>query len=591
LELLDQLDLSFAVTYLEHIENAKRPDIEVQGSMSDLNLRLTQNQYKFLLELSRTIPGVFSSESVDGQELAKQLPIEPPKAYLSNQEDSFAGGQVVHLNPELGTGPDSWTRLDLVFKVGSIAMELYSCELDKPITDLQEASLSRASLTNTNVKLRMISDGSLESEFLIESFDIRDSRKQETNKFRKIMSSTHKEGSQFMANFTLSGGAERNLVALLTIDSPRVIFALDYIFVLRDYIMSGLPAQEEPHSDLDIEESESEDYSSQSEHSESVAASRKSQPVSVIGLSRRNEKMNQGINLSFRVNIVDAQVILIANPAIANSEAIVLGTKQVLLSQQHALTLQIEKVGMFLCRMDKFEGNRLRILDDFTLKVSVDNRKVATNSHLQSINVEVEPLVLRVSLRDIMLAVQIFNKASEMSDAEQRRVVGGEAPTEIKGLKGTSSLKRRTASGHGVSTKAAKGSKSVVTGRSTGSQKPVQSTSSTVVRREEMKAEVEGMRVILIGDQHELPLLDLSVKRFTTRVRDWTGDVCYCRETLPINTNEIRWTRTRVLRRLQTSITFLRALGNRLSNHGNLASICRRPHRRRSCQSTCTLEK
>ena len=73
-------------------------------------------------------------------------------------------------------------------------MELYSCKPDRPIASLEEASLSRAFLNNTNIKLRMISDGSLEAELLIESFNIRDSRKQETNKFRKIMSSTHKEG-------------------------------------------------------------------------------------------------------------------------------------------------------------------------------------------------------------------------------------------------------------------------------------------------------------------------------------------------------------------------------------------------------------
>jgi vacuolar protein sorting-associated protein 13A/C len=46
-----------------------------------------------------------------------------------------------------------------------------------------------------------------------------------------------------------------------------------------------------------------------------------------------------------------------------------------------------------------------------------------------------------------------------------------------------------------------------------------------MVKREELKADIEGMRVILIGDQHELPLLDLSVRKFTARVKDWSGDV------------------------------------------------------------------
>lgn len=491
--------------------------------MSDLNLKLTQNQYKFLLDLSRSIPAVFAGDPDDIEDIVEQLPketAEPAKSFLRDQGDSLQ--DVVHLNPELGLGPNTWTKLDLVFSVGSIGMELYSCNSDKPITNLEEASLSRASLNNTNIKMRMISDGSLEAELLIESFNIRDSRKQETNKFRKIMSSTHKEGSQFMASFTLSGGTERNLVALLTIDSPRVIFALDYIFALRDYVMSGLQVEEqEVISELEEEESDLEEGSALSIR-QSIATSRKTQSATMAAISKHASKSaDQGINVSFRANIVDAQVILIANPSIANSEAIVLGTKQVLLSQQHALTLQVEKVGMFLCRMDKPDTSRLRILDDFTLRVSMDSRNIGPNSSVQSISVDIEPLVLRVSLRDILLAVQIFNKASEMSGAGQDPK---NAEVEAAKLKGASTLKRRAPSGYGASTRVGK-SKSIATGKSSHSQRSATVTSSSVLKREEMKAEIEGMRVILIGDQHELPLLDLSVKKFTTRVRDWSGEV------------------------------------------------------------------
>ena len=532
LELLDQLDLTFAVTYLEHIENATRPDIEVEGSMSDLNLKLTQNQYKFLLDLSRSIPGVFAGDSEDDHEIAEQLPEEakePAKAQLGEPEKAAdnggGGGKVVHLNPELGTGPDTWTKLDLVFRVGSIGMELFSCEPNKAIADLEAASLSRASLNSTNVKLRMISDGSLESELLIESFNIRDSRKQGTNKFRKIMSSTHKEGSQFMASVTLSGGAERNLVALLTIDSPRIIFALDYIFALRDFVMSGLVTEEEVPSELE-EDSESDALDTpMSTKPASLATSNRSQSTAQSAPAKQKESQATGIIVSFRANIVDSQVILIANPSTSNSEAIVLSTKQVLLSQQHALTLQVEKVGMFLCRMDKPDTSRLRILDDFTLKVAMDSRAIGHNSSLQSIHVGVEPLVLRVSLRDILLAVQIFNKASEMSGGAQKTDSSDES-TKMKSVKGSGSLKRRTAGGHGASTKVGK-TKTLATTRGTPSppQRSTSGTSSSMIRREELKAEIEGMRVILIGDQHELPLLDLSMKKFTARVMDWSGEV------------------------------------------------------------------
>jgi vacuolar protein sorting-associated protein 13A/C len=231
---------------------------------------------------------------------------------------------------------------------------------------------------------------------------------------------------------------------------------------------------------------------------------------------------------------VDSQVILIANPGANNSEAIVLGTKQVLVSQQHALTLQVEEVGMFLCRMDRFETSRLRILDDFTINASMDNRSFGTGQSIQSICVDVEPLVLRVSLRDILLATEIFNKASEMSSSNEEKPESQGEAKRLNASKSGKSLKRRTASGRPVSTPGRKGAKSLGTARSGTSKKEGATVraGSMIVKREELNANFAGMRVILIGDQHELPLLDLSVKHFTARIKDWSGDVCYFYQTL-----------------------------------------------------------
>ncbi|TGZ78721.1 hypothetical protein EX30DRAFT_322121 [Ascodesmis nigricans] len=543
LELLDKLDLSFKVTYLEHYEGSNRPDVEVMGEMSDLNAKLTQNQFKFLVDLSRAIPAVFAGEP-DEAEVVGELPgdkMEQTLAAAEKKDETPKAAEnenVVDLKPELGLSPGVWTTLDLVFKAGDIGLELFACEEDKPIKDLEAASLSRASLNQTNVKLRMRNDSSLESELLIESFTIRDSRRRDTNKFRKVMSSTHQGGSQFMASVTISGGQERNLVALLTIDSPRVVFALDYIFALRDFVMKGLeienPLQEE------LEEatmaSESDDAVSESVPATPATPSAAPSLRSEMSSNRMikpgptgtpsdmsSQTQQQPMSISFRVNIVDAQVILIANPTITNSEAIVLSIEQIMLSQQNSMTLQVDQVGMFLCRMDRFDTNRLRILDDFTMKVSMDNRTLGHQSSIQSIHVDVDPLVLRVSLRDIMLAMQIVNKASEMSgtpkdkDGDKK----DDEPAKIKQLAGASTKRRTAGSRSNAGKSTAK--KSGVSGRS--EKKERKHVSSTMIRREELKAEVDGMRVILIGDEHELPLLDLSVKKFGVRVSNWSTDM------------------------------------------------------------------
>ena len=256
LEMLDKVGLDFNITQIEHRPGQERPDMEIEGSMSNLNLRISEQQMKFAMELSRVIPQAFAleSEEVIEEEVEKDLPdevVEPAKQAdavdAKEHQDKGEVQQPSHLSPELGHDEGVWTKLDLVFKVGAIGLELVSGgRLDAPIGDLEAASLSKFSLNETSVKLKMLSDGGLESELLVQSFTITDTRTREKNKFRKIMSLINTEvKQQFMASVSISGGDEKNLIALLTVDSPRVILALDYLFAVLNFVNAGMK-QDDP---------------------------------------------------------------------------------------------------------------------------------------------------------------------------------------------------------------------------------------------------------------------------------------------------------------------------------------------------------
>ncbi|KAF4542186.1 Vacuolar protein sorting-associated protein vps13 [Lasiodiplodia theobromae] len=238
--------------------------------------------------------------------------------------------------PELGSQEETWTKLDLVFKVGAIGLELINAKETEPVGDIDAASLSKFSLNETSVKMRMLSDGSLESELLIQSFTIRDTRTQETNKFRKVMSLINNDvKQQFMASVSISGGKDRHMIVLLTIDSPRVILALDYLFAIQAFVNAGLSVKEP----IEIESEEDDTATEDVENSNSDISSALSKPAAQTPETKKPEEEST-MEMSFRINVVEAQAILIANPAMTNSEAIVLGTKQVLISKQHATTLQ-----------------------------------------------------------------------------------------------------------------------------------------------------------------------------------------------------------------------------------------------------------
>ena len=519
LEVIDKVDVDFNIDYAEHKEGVSRPDLEIKGTMSPINLRVTQTQLRLLMEIAQTAPTAFASDDDAVEEhVMQELPTsttESAKKIVSTTQhtESQTKGPT-HQAPELSSKNDSWIKLDFIFTAMSIGLELVLAKDDEPVGNVEAASLSKFTINETNVKVRMKSDDSLESELLINSFIIHDSRTKENNKFRKIMSLINDEvKQQFMASVTISGGKDRHLIAMLTIDSPRVIFALDYIFALQAFVNSAFPTEEPPQ----IEENSNDGGTD----SGITTPAEQEQPISKP--KSDDEAPEEGsMNMSFRINVVEAQMILIANPTINNSEAIVLGTEQVLISKQNASTLQVTKVGMFLCRMDKFETSRLRILDDFSMQMSMENRSQGKNSSLTSISIEIEPLTLRLSLRDILLALQIVNKASEANPDTSSKLEDTE-PKKIQEIKSTE--KRLSIAGGPATTAAKRHSKSLAPTQDDQKAQSNRTQGSVVMNREEMTATIEGIRVILIGDLHELPILDLGVKEFSADVRDWSGSM------------------------------------------------------------------
>lgn len=527
LQMIDKLDVDFQITYIDHVPGLNRPDVEIEGNMSDINLRITPEQMQSMLELSKSIPGAFATEPeevVEG-ELEEEIPdatLKPARAATDELQKKKAESDHEAKKEE------TWYKLDLVFKIGAVSLELISGLPNAPVGDIEKASLSKFALNKTHLKLKMLSDDSLSAELLVQSFTIEDTRSRGTNRFRKIMSLINTEvDQQFMASLSISGGNDKHLTALLDVDSPRIILALDYLFAVKAFVDRGLAAQEEP---LDIDDDLSENDEDAEEDSlspmRSTTAAKKSVSPAVSTTPEKDTTASSGMETSFRVNVVYAQIVLLANPALKTSEAVVLGTKQILIAKQHAMTLQVDKVGMFLCRMDQFEKNRLRILDDFSIRTALDFRPQGKNSNFTSIHVEIDPLVLRLSLRDILLAMQIFQRASAFSNANNDEPVAHAEATKltppttgktVASSKKAKSVGKKTAISHGPSAKALTSGKSTTTELEVRQKRP-----STIMNKEEMQINLQGIRVVLIGDKHELPMLDWSVKKFEVNVRDWT---------------------------------------------------------------------
>jgi len=144
---------------------------------------------------------------------------------------------------------------------------------------------------------------------------------------------------------------------------------------------------------------------------------------------------------------------------------------------------------------------------------------------LTNIQVDIEPLVLRLSLRDILLVMQILTKVSEMSAKIGNDKTDPSALTTAQEAQGTLLKPSQTPGNRRrASTVAGKTAKSIQPSRPPATiPEPAKSIGSTILKREELNVKLGGIRVVLIGDLHELPILDWSVKDFTVDVRDWSG--------------------------------------------------------------------
>lgn len=235
-----------------------------------------------------------------------------------------------------------------------------------------------------------------------------------------------------MVSYTVSGGADRSSVANVTVDTPSLIFSLDPLFAMLDF--ASHPFKNENAA-----------ATPELENGELVPPSDTREEDAV-------ESVEQG-KLAFRVNVVQASIKLLADPSRHDSEAIVLSIRQVQMAQQGTFVLSIDHLGIFLCRMDR-PAESARILDDFDLNLSMDNRS-DNGSQSSSIELDVQPLVLRLSNRDVTLVSSIVTRAIELSGTDkeaapaqkENRALAVRTPSQAQTTSsGVSSSRRRASS-------------------------------------------------------------------------------------------------------------------------------------------------
>ncbi|KAG0313845.1 hypothetical protein BGZ97_009846 [Linnemannia gamsii] len=493
LQIIEDVDIEFDVIRAAHKDGLARPDMELIGQMSEVNMNLTELQYKTLYEISLSVARAFGGGSEeDANALAASAgitaaPTPPPVVVKSTDE--------------------SWTSMDLVFSLPKVALEIYHGDATQK-EELRDCSFSKFSLSKTDFKYKMQTDSTMQAELSIQDLIINDTRRNVKTKFREIIPANLHDSPQI--SLSLSTFDDKSMLVLFNLDSPKIIFHLEYVFALQNYFTSVLTpgtATEPPKSDR--RPSTSNQVSNRTNSSRNTVTSPKAiEPA---------KPAEQGPPLHYRVSVNSPEIILLANAASSSTDAIILSAHQVVLSQQETMTLIVDRVGMFLCKMDKREDTCLRFIDNFDIALSMGTRSPTPGHQLTNITLDVRPLVLRLSYRDAMLVMDIVNKATELQSKAQPAV---EEPKPVKQIQGAGPTPRAIAEAD---------RRAVVTSATSITPKPsakrIVEEASFVSTRETLKGVIQGLQLILIDDMHSLPMLDLKLDRFDLEVKEWSSEM------------------------------------------------------------------
>lgn len=236
-----------------------------------------------------------------------------PPAYSENDPTKISAGlQPELILPPAESGAKPWPTMDLVLTISAVKLHLY----DEFATERnsRDCGIARFALNNNSLRMKILSNGSYEAQVILKSFTMSNTRKGDT-KFREIIPAARHERNQVMVLYSVAGGRDNSSVAIVTVDSPQLILAIDPMFALLDFAMSPFitPA---PHPQP------------------GTGSTAQAQISSAQATTQGSDVSGQRGGIGFRFDMHDVVVSILEDETNADSRAIRLYVRQLLVSQQ-----------------------------------------------------------------------------------------------------------------------------------------------------------------------------------------------------------------------------------------------------------------
>lgn len=333
LKVIDDIDVSADVIQTSNIDrqmDVELPDMQVSThiswsrysplpftqvaiKISDVKLHLTQVQYCHLIKLANKISRIFEEQSVELGSVSGST-----RSTATTASSTTKAGKEppnVDLEPELRvTSQRSWASLDLVVSIMVVKLHLYDT-LAYSEQELTDRGIARFALNDSALRFKLLSDGSGEAQVVLKSFTVSNTRPGQ-NLFREIIPAAQHDRNQFMLLYTMAVGPNSPSLAVLTVDSPRIIFAVDPVIALLEFFSSAF------------------DVSDDNQAAVVPSPAQTSMPP-----THQNRA-----SLEYRIDLHDVSISILENAADADSQAIRLHIAQISVSQQVCLRTTLSNI-------------------------------------------------------------------------------------------------------------------------------------------------------------------------------------------------------------------------------------------------------
>ena len=245
-------------------------------------------------------------------------------------------------------------------KLGKINLEMFSVDAYK-VKSLSQVSLTYLEISEISFSYVQIQDKS-KFNFLVSDLAIKDTRPSVNNNFKDVFRASTK-------NPLISAVLEYENVkgrCHFISDSFALIITLDHLFLLSEYISKPFASAEY----LQITD------------------------ISKTSIDSSGSAVDNVFD--FDVNITNVELIIVENPLLESSEAIVIQLQMLQISKTPVLIVTSKGIATFLCQMDCRQESAVKFLHDFDCYCRIDE------------------LIFRVSYEDIIILRSIISRMNEL---------------------------------------------------------------------------------------------------------------------------------------------------------------------------------